>query len=82
MRYFELFEATQQFWNYAAERFQVLQQNVANDPHGVIAECEAMIRSLNAISPADPEEELIIEMAVDACDKLIEQAQQIIGNHP
>ena len=79
MRYHELLEATQQFWDHAVERFTILQQQVAADPHGVIAECEAMIRTLNTITPSDPEEEVIIEMAVDACDKLIEQAEKIIN---
>jgi hypothetical protein len=83
MRYREIIsEATQQFWNHSAERFVILQQEVISDPHGVIAECEAMIRTLNAISPADLEEELLVDMGVDACDRLIQQAQQIINQQP
>jgi hypothetical protein len=83
VRYFEILtEATQQFWDHAAERFQILQQEITIDPHGVIGECVAMIQTLNAITPADPEEELLVEMAVDACDGLIEQANQIINRQP
>ena len=83
MRYSELlYEATQQFWDHTFIRFLDLRRDVTTDPQGVIAECEALIRTFNAITPADVGEEELIEIAVECCDDLIEEAERIINQQP
>lgn len=83
MRYYEIVdEATDQFWRHAARRFIELQQDLPNDPEGVIAECEALIQLINTITPADPGEDFLIESAVESCDDLIGAANQIINQRP
>jgi hypothetical protein len=80
VRYHELLrEATEQFWAHAWNRFKYLQENVAADPEGTLAECEALIRTLNSMTPEDANEGEAIEIAVECADDLIAEAQRIIN---
>lgn len=83
MRYHELLtEATQEYWDHIFGRFLELQQEVVNDPHGVIIECEDTERRLHSLAPTDPEEELLIESAIESYNELIEEAERIINQQP
>jgi hypothetical protein len=79
MRYYEIIqEATEQYWDHIFRRYLELEQEVATDPQGVIVECEETERFLQSMTPADPEEELLIESAIDSYNILIEKAERII----